>query len=49
MTETYTTDTVVEMLHKLYESTNIKGMVARELFLDYSTLFDLIDHDILRL
>ena len=42
MAETYTTDALVEMLHKLYESTDVKCVVARELFLDYNTLLDLI-------
>ena len=44
---TCTTDALVEMLHKWYESTDVTGNFVRVLFLDYSKAFDLINHDIL--
>ena len=47
MAGTCTTDALVEMLHKWYESTNVTGHFVRVLFLDYSKAFDLINHDIL--
>ena len=47
MAGTCTTDAVVEMLHKWYESTDVTGDFVRVLFLDYSKAFDLINHDIL--
>ena len=47
MAGTCTTDALVEMLHKRYESTDVTGNFVRVLFLDYSKAFDLINHDIL--
>ena len=47
MAGTCTTDALVEMLHKWYESTDVTGNFVRVLFLDYSKAFDLINHDIL--
>ena len=47
MAGTCTTDALVEMLHKWYESTDLTGNFVRVLFLDYSNAFDLINHDIL--
>ena len=47
MTGTCTTDALVEMLHNLYESTDVTGNFVRVLFLDYSKTLDLINHDIL--
>ena len=47
MTGTCTTDALVEMLHKWYESTDVTGNFVRGFFLDYSKAFDLINHDIL--
>ena len=47
MAGTCTTDALVEMLHKWYESTDVIGHFGRVLFLDYSKAFVLINHDIL--
>ena len=47
MAGTCTTDALVEMLHKWYESIDVTGNFVRVLFLDYSKAFDLINHDIL--
>ena len=47
MAGTCTTYALVEMLHKWYQSTGVTGNFVRVLFLDYSTAFDLINHDIL--
>ena len=47
MAGTCTTDALVEMLHKLYESTDVTGNFVRVFFLNYSKAFDLINHDIL--
>ena len=47
MAGTCTTDALVEMLHKWYESTDVTGNFARVLFLYYTKAFDLINHDIL--
>ena len=47
MAGTSTTDALVEMLHKWYESTDVMGNFVKVLFLDYSKAFDLINHDIL--
>ena len=47
MAGTCTTNALVEMLHKWYESTDVTGNYVRVLFLDYSKAFDLINHDIL--
>ena len=40
---TCTTDGLVEMLRKWYESTDVTGNFVRVLFLDYSKAFDLIN------
>ena len=45
MTGTCTADALVEMLHKVYESTDVTDNFVRVLFLDYSKAFDLINHD----
>ena len=45
MAGTYTTDALVEMLLKRYESTDVTGNFVRMRFLDYSKAFDLINHD----
>ena len=47
MAGTCTTDALVEMLHKWYESTDVTGNFARLLFLDYRRAFDVINHNIL--
>ena len=47
MAGTCTTDALVEMLHKWYESTDVTGNFVRMLFLEYSKAFDLINHDIM--
>ena len=47
MSKTCTTDVLVEMPHKWYEATYVKGNFVRVLFLDYRKAFDLINHDIL--
>ena len=47
MAGTCTTDALVEMLHKWYESTDVTGNFVRVLFLDYSKAFALINRDIL--
>ena len=47
MAGTCTTDDLVEMLHKWYESTDVTGNFVTVLFLYYSKAFDLINHDIL--
>ena len=47
MAGTCTTDALVEMLHKRYESTDVTGNFVRVLVLDYGKAFDLINHYIL--
>ena len=47
MAGTCTTDALVVMLHKWYESTDVTGNFVRVIFLDYSKGFDLINYDIL--
>ena len=47
MTGICTAYALVEMLHKLYESTYVTGKFVRVLFIYYSKAFDLINHDIL--
>ena len=42
-----TTDALVELLHKWYESTDVTGNFVRVLFLDYCKVFDLINHEVL--
>ena len=47
MAGTGTTDALVEMLHKWYETTDEPGTTVRVLFLDYRKAFDLIYHETL--
>ena len=44
---TCTTDVLVEMLHKWYETNDVTGNFVRVLFVNYRKAFDLINHDIL--
>ena len=41
--KTYTTDVLVEMLHKWYEATDVTSNFVTVLFLDYRKAFDLIN------